>query len=642
MAPIIKLDVAQIKDLIIKNLGGKKIADYPQEKVFKAVREVCYKEGKHSLFVNNIEKHKVLITKTKKKFEQSEKVFRKLLDATTGMQTSKEKMSVLKELEPKFAPLRANSVLLQKSYNAMVLEKKQITADRTLAFNSTKEKIARSKGIITKSQKHLQHIEDVINQIDTDWKILFNEVVYNQTKRHFNLKITRSLFEVKTVANLSYNFNFQKNKDGHWDFINDTTDKILRESFIDDVIITHEPVYNKEKGFLALESSFALVMDKLDLANKTTKGATHLFSSEETEEWEKEDIESLETYEEFISNSKKEFKDKQETTKNKSSWGLSGAVGLTGSVKVKSKYESEFTTRFTKTYSEAWAHSYKLINTLNLLHEEVLNIKKEDITITNKTAPKKSVDPKAIRILRKINKLKNILKIFPLPKKLKFLRKTLNIFPVFRGINKLFSLSDGILKIYDFFKKPKDGPVTIEETNNKLHKELQILQGAFKKSLNTIELSSGAFKSELSNAVKITVTSDLELKIGVDVLIAAKGGFAKGNEKTKGMTTMNINVNEDHLNTAEAIYTSTVNEYEEKVTKKQSTQNSSKTTESKEKDLVVKGNFLLKLLCYTNKEGKLDLRFDQSNVSLIKNGLVHSPDLRFDFVLEDHLSGVSN
>jgi len=56
----------------------------------------------------------------------------------------------------------------------------------------------------------------------------------------------------------------------------------------------------------------------------------------------------------------------------------------------------------------------------------------------------------------------------------------------------------------------------------------------------------------------------------------------------------------------------------------------------------VEGNFELQLLCYTDKEGKLDIRFNQNDIHLIKNGLVHSPNLRFDFVLEEHLSGVSN
>ncbi|MBL4648929.1 MAG: hypothetical protein JKY03_04305, partial [Aureispira sp.] len=371
MSPIIKLDVAQIKGLIIKNLGGKKISDYPQKKVFKTVREVCYKEGKHSLFVTNIDKHKVLITETKQVFQQSEKIFRELLDATAGMQTSKQKIGVLKELEPKFSPLTTTSILLKESYDVMILEKKQITADRQLTFKNTKEKIARSKGVIIKSQEHLQHIDAVIKQIDTDWKILFNEVVYDQTKRHFNLQITRSLLDVKTIANLTYNFNFQKDKDGHWTFINNTTDKILRESFIDDIIITHKPVYNKEEGFFSLESGFALVMDKLDLANKTTKGTTNVFEVTETEEWEENQVESFEAYQELSHKIDKNYQNKQETTKNKSSWGLIAGIGATGSLKVNSKYKGEFTKQFTTTYSEAWASSYKFISVLNLLHNEV-------------------------------------------------------------------------------------------------------------------------------------------------------------------------------------------------------------------------------------------------------------------------------
>jgi len=642
MLPIIKLNIEEVKKLVLKNLGGGEIEDYLQEKVFKTVREICYKKAKRHLFVEAIEEHKVLIHQTKQIFEKSEKLFGQLLNTWTEIQTSKQKIAALKELEPKDQLIIGAGFKFQDSYKIVASEKKQLTADRQLAFKNAKEKISKSKEIIAKYQDYLNHIEAVIKQIDTDWKILFKDIVYNQTERHFNLQVTRTLHDVKTVANLAYKYNFKKNKAGHWIFMAKDTEKILRESFIDDIIVEHKPVYNEKEGFLSLESKFVLKMDELDLTSKTTKGTTHIFSTVETEEWEEERRESFKIMQEFMHKSKNNIKDKKERKQSQSKWGINLGLGGAMKTKIDASFEADFQNKFTTEYSNALAISHNFIREISVLHDTVLTINKKEITTLVKTPSKKPEDPGAIKILRKIDKIKNILNILPIPKKMNFLRKVINILPIGR-INTLLNVNSTILKIYDnFFKKKDNTPQTITTTKTELSEQLTKLHDGWKLAISEIDSKSVEFKTLLTTEVKAHVMLDLKLAVDASGVIVAKAGLGKGKIETSKITTMDLTIEDKDLERAQENYQMVVNEYEEKVTAKKSTQTSSKTNETKEKDVVVEGNFELQLLCYTDKEGKLDIRFNQNDIHLIKNGLVHSPNLRFDFVLEEHLSGVSN
>lgn len=642
MLPIIKLNIDEVKKLVLKNLGGGKIADYPQEKVFKTVREVCYKKAKRSLFVEAIKEQKVLIQQTKEAFEKSEKIFGQLLSTWTEIQTSKQKVATLKELKPKDQIILAAGLEFRDSYQVIASEKKQITADRQLAFKSTKDKISKSKDIILQYQDYLNHIEAVIKQIDTDWKILFKDIVYDQTERYFKLQVTRTLDNFKTVANLDYKYNFQKNKAGHWVFMNNETEKILRESFIDNFIVKHKSTYNEKEGFLSIDSKFTLEMDELDLTHKTTKGSTHVFGTVETEEWEEENKESFKVMQEFMHKYKNNTKTKSERKQSKHKWNLNFGLGGAFKTKIDASFEANFQNKFTAEYANALTISQAFIREISILHDTVLDINKKEIITSVQTPPKKSEDPRWVKILRKINKIKNILNILPIPKKMKYLRRVINILPIGR-INTLLNVNSTVLKIYDeFFKKKDKTPQTITTTKTQLTEQLTKLHNDWTLALSEINSKSVEFKTKLTTEVKAFVMAELNLAVDASGVIAAKVGAGKGTLKVSKVADMNLTIEDKDLEKAQENYERIVNEYEEKITTKKSTQTSSKIKETTEKDVIVKGDFELKLLCYTNKEGKLDIRFNQNDINLIKTGLIHSPNLRFDFVFEEHISGVSN
>ncbi len=641
MLPIINLNIEEVKKLVIKNLGGGKITDYPQEKVFKMVREVCYKKSNRSAFVEAIKEHKQLITETKQAFEKSEKIFGQLLNSLANMQHSRQKMETLKELEPQYSLLDGVIYSFNTSYQALVEEKKKISENRQLAFKNSKDKITKSKEIIGKYQDHLQHIEEVIKKVDTDWKILFNDIVYDQTERYFKLAVTRTLHGIKTVANLKYKFNFQKDKEGHWYLINDNTDKILRESFIDDIIIKNTTQYNKKEGFFSIESDFALAMDELDLTSEKSKSATHVFSTTETEEWEEERKESFKIMQEFMHKSYNDVKDKRSSKTKQSKWGLNFGLGVSVKAKLDGSTKADFQHKFSTEYSNALTVTQNFIREITVLHDTTLDIKQKEVVTSVETPTKGTEEPRWVKVLRKIDKIKNILNILPIPKKMNYLRKIIKILPIGR-INTLLTVNNKILQLYDMFKKKDTSPKTITTTKTELKELLVQLHKGWKLVLSEIDSRSVEFSTALTNEVKTKVMLALKLEVDAKGVIVGNGGVGKGSSSSSGETTIALKVEDKDLEKAQENYEKVINEYEEKITAKKSTQSSSNSHKVKEKDVVVKGNFLLKLLCYTNTEGKLDIRFNQNEVDLFKSSLVHNPDLKFDFVFEEHLSGVSN